>query len=111
MYIPVYIATLVVIFIALLVVAKNFLNIKKSKKHATKEEDAMYALAKNIREGAKIFMKTEYGGVIPFKGKPVGITFVVIIIAIGFSLFVESSSGLTYVLGALMSSAAVFIGM
>lgn len=111
MNMPIYIATLVVIVIALLVVAKNFSSIRKTKKHATKEEDDMYALAKNIREGAKIFMKTEYGGVIPIKGKPIGITFVVIVIALGFSLFVESSSGLTYVLGALMSSAAVFIGM
>lgn len=111
MNLPVYMATLVVIAIALVVVVKNFLNIKKSKKHATEEEDAMYALAKNIREGAKVFMETEYGGVIPIKGKPIGITFVVILIALGFSLFVESTSGLTYILGALMSSAAVFIGM
>lgn len=107
----VYVVTLVVIAIALLVVAKNFLSIKKSKKHTTKEEDDMYALSKEIREGAKVFMKTEYGGILPGRGKPIGITFVVIVIALGFSLFVEASSGLTYILGALMSSAAVFIGM
>lgn len=108
---PIYIATLIVIVIALLVVAKNFASIKKPKKHATKEEDDMFELARHIREGAKVFMKTEYGGIIPIKGKPVGITFVVIVIAIIFSLFVESTSGITYILGALMSSAAVFIGM
>lgn len=108
---PIYVATLVAIFIALAVVGKNFISIRKPKKHATAEEDAMFALAKHIREGAKVFMKTEYGGVIPIKGKPIGITFVVILLAVGFSLFVESSSGLTYILGALMSSAAVFIGM
>ena len=111
MNMPIYITTLVVIVIALLVVAKNFSSIRKTKKHTTKEEDDMYELARHIREGAKVFMKTEYGSLIPVKGKPVGITFVVIIIAIVFSLFVESTSGLTYILGALMSSAAVFIGM
>lgn len=53
---PIYIATLIVIVIALLVVAKNFASIKKPKKHATKEEDDMFELARHIREGAKVFM-------------------------------------------------------
>ena len=106
----IYIATLIVIAVALAVVLKNFLSIRKPKSHATAEEDAMYELAKTIREGAKVFMKTEYGGIIPSKSS-VGITFVTLVIAIGFSLFVETTSGLTYILGALMSSAAVFIGM
>ena len=41
MNLSIYITTIVVALIALLVVAKNFYDIKKPKKHATKEEDAM----------------------------------------------------------------------
>ena len=111
MYMTVYAVALVAIILALLVVIRNFLDIKKPKKHNSKEEDAMYSLAKDIREGAEVFMTTEYGGILPVKGKPVGITFVVIVLALIFSLFIEASSGITYILGALMSSAAVFIGM
>ena len=97
----VYVITLVVIAIALLMALRNYFNIKKSKTHSTAEEDAMFALSKTIREGAKVFMKTEYKT----------ITIVVILIAFGFSLFIEATSGLTFLLGACMSSAAVFIGM
>ena len=97
MNMPIYITTLVVIVIALLVVAKNFSSIRKTKKHTTKEEDDMYELARHIREGAKVFMKTEYGSLIPVKGKPVGITFVVIIIAIVFLwIFCGNSCGSNY---------------
>ena len=46
-------------------------------------------------------MKTEYGTIVP----------VVLLIAAGFSFFIEATSGLTYLLGAAMSSAVVFIGM
>ena len=118
----IYAATLVVIVIALLVVLKNYLSIKKPKKHTTKEEDDMFELAKHIREGAKVFMKTEYGGILPYKKtidkdgntkriSDIGIISVTLALAIFFTLFIEASAGLTFILGALMSSAAVFIGM
>ena len=110
-HMTVYLSTLVVIALALLLVFKNYFNIKRPKKHTTKEEDEMYSLSKTIREGANIFMKTEYGGVFPFGDSSVGITFVALIIAVGLSLFVEASAGLSYLLGALMSSSAVFLGM
>lgn len=99
--IEIYIAALCIIAVALLMVVKNYFNIKKSKNHATPEEDSMFKLAKTIREGAKVFMKTEYRTIVP----------VVVLIALGFSLFIESTSGLTFALGACMSSASVFIGM
>ncbi len=97
----VYLATLGVVAIALLVVLINYNNIKRPKKHKTDEENDMYNLAKIIREGAETFMKTEYKTIIP----------VVALVAFTFSLLVEATSGLTFLLGACMSSAAVIIGM
>ena len=97
----VYIITLCVIMVALLMAVRNYLNIKRPKKHTTTEEDAMYALSKIIREGAKTFMKTEYETIIP----------IAVFGAVLFSLFVEKTSGLTFLLGTCMSSAAVFLGM
>lgn len=61
----------------------------------------MVEMAGIIRGGAKTFMKTEYKT----------ITIVVIIVAAVFSLFIEETSGITFLLGALMSSLACLIGM
>ena len=97
----IYVVALVVVAIALLIVRRNYLNIKSKKKHTTKEENDMQKLATTIQDGAKVFMKTEYKTIVS----------VVILIALGFSLFVETTSGLSFILGACMSSAAVFIGM
>ena len=94
----VYTLALVVIVVAFLLALRNYFNIKKVKSHSSSEEDAMFNLSKTIREGAKVFMKTEYEKIV----------LVVIIIAFGFSLFIEATSGLTFILGACMSSAAVF---
>ena len=97
----VYSSTLGVILMALLLALRNFFNIKKPKTHVTKEEDEMFNFAKTIREGAKTFLDTEYGTIIV----------VVALVALGFSLFIEASSGLSFILGACMSSAAVYISM
>lgn len=97
----VYIVTLAVVAVALLMVCRNYLNIKSKKKHTTKEENAMLELAQTIQNGAKVFMKTEYKTIVS----------VVVLIALGFSFFIEVTSGFTFILGACMSSAAVFIGM
>ena len=97
----VYVVTLCVITVALILALRNYFNIKKPKNHTSAEEDAMFNLSKTIREGAKVFMKTEYEKIV----------LVVILISLGFSLFIEATSGLTFILGACMSSAAVFIGM
>ncbi|MBR3252718.1 sodium-translocating pyrophosphatase [Candidatus Saccharibacteria bacterium] len=101
MDIYVYGVTFIAIAAALFVVLKNYLSIKVKKNHTAKEEDEMLHLSQTIQKGAKVFMKTEYQTIIP----------VVVLIGLGFSLFIEASSGLTYILGACMSSAVVFIGM
>lgn len=97
----VYAITLVVIALGLLMVLRNYLNIKKPKSHARREEDDMFELAAVIRSGAKTFMRTEYNT----------IWVVVALIGLGFSLFIEWTSGFTFLLGACMSTAAVYIGM
>ncbi len=97
----IYLIILAVVAVALAMVGRNYTNIKKSKKHSSAEEDEMAELAGIIRSGAKTFMLTEYKT----------ITIVVIIVAVVFSLCIESYSGLTFLLGACMSSAACVIGM
>ncbi|MDY4068163.1 sodium/proton-translocating pyrophosphatase, partial [Bullifex sp.] len=90
----------IVLFIIVLSLAYVFFCYKKIKamKEGTVE---MAEMALIIRNGANTFMKTEY--------KTIAI--VVIAVAIIFSLFVEKTSGLTLILGALMSSAACITGM
>lgn len=75
-------------------------NYRKIKKMDEGTED-MAGMAAVIRSGADTFMKTEFRT----------IAVVVIIVALVFSLFVERTSGLTLVIGALMSSASCLIGM
>lgn len=61
----------------------------------------MAEMAGIIRSGANTFMKTEYKTII----------IVVIVLTALFSLFVEQTSGITFLFGALMSSCACVIGM
>ncbi len=61
----------------------------------------MVEMAGIIRSGANTFMRTEYRT----------ITIVVAAIAIVFSCFVEKTSGITFLMGALMSSAVCVLGM
>ena len=75
----------------------NFFRIRKMPE-GTKE---MVEMAGIIRSGANTFMKTEYRTIV----------LVVILLAAVFSLFVEKTSGITFLLGALMSSCACVIGM
>ena len=90
----------IVLFIIVLSLAYVFFCYKKIK--AMKEGTVEIAeMALIIRNGANTFVKTEY--------KTIAI--VVIAVAIIFSLFVEKTSGLTLILGALMSSAACITGM
>ena len=78
-------------------VTYNFFRIRKMPE-GTKE---MVEMAGIIRSGANTFMKTEYRTIVV----------VVILLAAVFSLFVEKTSGITFLLGALMSSCACVIGM
>ena len=88
---------LAVIALTLLYVFFNFFRIRKMDE-GTEE---MSEMAKIIRDGASTFLKTEF--------KTIAI--VVVIIAALFSLFVEKTSGLTFIVGAAMSSAVCILGM
>ena len=88
---------LFVIVLALAYVAFNYARIK-AMKEGTEE---MADLAGIIRSGADQFMKTEYRTIL----------IVLAIVALVFSLLVEKTSGLTFLIGACMSSLACVIGM
>ncbi len=96
-----YLGVLPIVLIAIGMVVYYYLNIKKKKKLYTKEEQDMFELAGIIRNGARTFMITEYQT----------ISIVVIIVAAIFSLFIERFSGLSFILGACMSSTACIVGM
>jgi len=91
------IAIICVIVLAIAYVAANYFRIKKMKEGT----DEMVEMAGIIRDGASTFVKTEF--------KTIAI--VVVAIAALFSLFIEKSSGLTFILGALMSSIVCILGM
>lgn len=82
---------------ALLLMIFNYISLKNLNEGTTE----MAEIAKIIRDGAKTFMVAEYRTIIV----------VVAIVAIMFSLFIEKTSGLTFILGATMSSATCIIGM
>ena len=83
--------------LALLYVVYNYISIKKLKEG----NERMVKMSAIIREGAGVFLKKEF--------TTIGI--VIIAIALLFSLFIEKFSGLTYILGALMSSVVCVLGM
>ena len=95
--------TLIVVVFAVGMAMENYIDIKKPKKILPEEVEIqdMYDLSAIIREGAKTFMITEYKIIIP----------VVLTVAALFSMFIEKSSGLTFILGATMSSLACIFGM
>ena len=86
-----------VIILSLVYVFFNYRRIKAMNEGT----DEMVEMAAIIRSGANTFMKTEYKTIF----------IVVLIVALIFSLFVEKTSGLTLLLGALASSAACITGM
>lgn len=88
---------LCVIVLALAYVFFNYFRIRKMSE-GTGE---MIEMAGIIRSGASTFMKTEYKT----------IAFVVVAIALVFSLFVEATSGITFLFGACMSSVVCVLGM
>ena len=92
-----FILVLCVIAATVYYVFNNYQRIRKMPE-GTQE---MVEMAGIIRSGANTFMKTEYKTII----------IVVAALALIFSLFVEATSGITFLFGALMSSAACVIGM
>ena len=91
------ILVLLVVILTIIFVAHNFRKIKKLPE-GTSEMTKMAAI---IRSGAKTFMQTEYKRIVP----------TVLIVAVIFSLFIEKLSGITFVVGATMSSIACVLGM
>lgn len=63
--------------------------------------DEMIEMAGIIRSGANAFMATEYKVIIS----------VLVVLAVIFSLFIEKTSGITFIIGGGMSSLACVIGM
>ncbi|MDO4507816.1 MAG: sodium-translocating pyrophosphatase [Candidatus Saccharibacteria bacterium] len=84
--------------LALCVALRNYRQIKNKRRGITPE---MEELSGTIRDGANVFIKTEF--------KTIWLT--VIIVALIFSLLIEETSGLTFILGAAMSSFACIFGM
>ena len=89
--------TLALCVLAIIYVVYNYVSIKKLKEG----NERMVKMSAIIREGAGVFLKKEF--------TTIGI--VIISIAVLFSLFIEKFSGLTYILGALMSSVVCILGM
>ncbi len=88
---------LFVVVLALVYITANYIRIRKMGE-GTEEMSAMAAI---IRSGSATFLKTEYKT----------ISIVVILIALFFSLFIEKSSGITFIMGAAMSSIVCILGM
>ena len=93
----VHIIALGVIAIALIFMLLNYHSLKK----LSEGDQRMISIAKIIREGANTFMKAEYKTIL----------IVVLIVALAFAVFIEKSSGITFILGASMSSVACLLGM
>ena len=90
-------AVLAVVVVALVFILFNFNKVKKLKEGT----DEMVEMAGIIRCGAGTFLKAEFKV----------ITIIGVIIALVFSLFVEATSGITFLIGGLMSSLVCIIGM
>ena len=91
------IAVLAVIAVAVVYVIFNYFKIRKMSEGT----DDMIEMAGIIRSGAETFLKTEF--------KTIAI--VVVIVALIFTLFIEKTSGITFILGACMSSIVCILGM
>ena len=93
----VWFVIMVVVLLAMAYVFWNYFQIKKLGEGTAE----MSELAGIIRSGARTFIKTEY--------KTVAV--VVVLLAVVFSLFVEKTSGITFIIGAVMSSFVCIVGM
>ena len=83
--------------IALLFVVYNYIKIY----HMEEGTERMVKMSGIIREGANVFIRKEF----------TTIAIVIAVLAILFTLFIEKYSGLTYLLGATMSSVVCIMGM
>ena len=88
---------LAVIVLAICYIVFNFVRVKRMSEGTAE----LAEMAGIIRSGASAFMITEF--------KTIAV--VVAVLALVFSLFVEKISGLTFLIGAMMSSAVCVLGM
>ncbi len=86
-----------VVVLALCYVAYNYFRIKKMPEGTAE----MIELSGIIRSGAQTFLKTEFKS----------IAIVVAVVAVIFTLFVEKTCGITFLMGACMSSIVCVLGM
>lgn len=92
-----YLIVVGICVLAFLYIVFNYFHIRKMNEGT----DAMVEMASIIRSGAGTFLKTEF--------KIVAI--VVAVLAVVFTLFIEKTAGITFVIGALMSSVVCVLGM
>ena len=83
--------------IALLFVVYNYIVIKRMPEGT----DRMIKMSQIIRDGSNVFIKKEF----------TTIAIVIVSLAVLFTLFIEKFSGITYILGATMSSIVCILGM
>lgn len=83
--------------VAFALIGKNF----KDLKNHDEGTPEMVELAGIIRSGAKTFMRREYRVIVP----------TVLIVSLTYTLFMEATSGLSMIFGALLASIAVTIDM
>ena len=92
-----YYVILSIIVLTVGYVVFNFFKIR-AMKEGTAEMSEMAGI---IRDGASTFLKTEYKTVV----------IVVALLALVFTLFIEKTSGITFLIGACMSTAVCLLGM
>ena len=93
----VYLLVICISILALDYVVHNYFTLRRMDEGT---ED-MIELGGIIRHGARTFMRAEYKIIIP----------VIIVVAAIFTCFIEKTSGITFIVGATMSSLACIIGM
>ncbi len=86
-----------VCLLALLFVVYNYIVIKRMPEGT----DRMIKMSQIIRDGSNVFIKKEF----------TTIAIVIAVLAVLFTLFIEKLSGITYILGATMSSIVCILGM
>ena len=93
----VWLLALCVVIVAIAYVFYNYFYIKKLPEGT----DDMVEMAGIIRDGASAFIRTEYRSIF----------IVMVCVALIFSLFIEKTSGITFILGGLMSTCVCYLGM
>lgn len=92
-----YAIAIIITLLALGLAVFNFRYVRGMKEGPAE----MSEMASIIRAGANVFMRTEYRTIV----------ITVAAVAVIFTLFIEWSSGITFIVGAAMSSAACIFGM